>query len=127
MVFSPVYPNMIHPRDDIFLAHRLTNLLRTAPVEVRIVAPGPWFPLEHSAFGRYTEYARIPTCEQHCGIRISCPRLRLVPKIGIQVSRIERSESRSAEKLNVEPHGPAAPRNTKRRRGSSAVRRRNDS
>lgn len=48
-----------------------------------MVAPVPWFPFTHPAFGRYAELARVPRSEERHGVAIRHPRYFLPPKVGL--------------------------------------------
>ena len=48
-----------------------------------VVAPVPWFPFEHKAFGRYASFARVPREEQRHGLTVLHPRYPLMPKVGM--------------------------------------------
>jgi len=50
------------------------------------MAPVPWFPFGHSAFGRYGEYAKVPAREVRHGIVVHHPRFLVVPKIGMRLT-----------------------------------------
>jgi glycosyltransferase involved in cell wall biosynthesis len=52
-------------------------------VQTRVVAPVPWFPLRHAAFGEYARHAAVPLHETRNGIEIDHPRYLLLPKIGM--------------------------------------------
>ncbi|HEX2223222.1 MAG TPA: glycosyltransferase [Thermoanaerobaculia bacterium] len=83
MTFSSLYPNPARPRHGIFIEQRLRHLLATREVESRVVAPSPWFPFSHPAFGRYGTFARVPRSERRHGISIRHPYYPLLPKLGM--------------------------------------------
>lgn len=83
VTFTTLYPNAAQPRHGIFIEQRLRHLLATGEVESRVVAPTPWFPLAHPAFGRYGVFARVPRYEERYGIEIHHPRYPLLPKVGL--------------------------------------------
>ncbi|MGI9305370.1 MAG: glycosyltransferase [Gammaproteobacteria bacterium] len=84
--FSSLYPNSIQPRHGIFVEQRLRQLLASKQVEARVIAPVPWFPFDAGCFGRYGEFARIPTREQRHGIEIMHPRYVVIPKVGMTLA-----------------------------------------
>jgi teichuronic acid biosynthesis glycosyltransferase TuaC len=54
---STLFPNEAQPRHGIFTLHRLAHLAHVADIEVRMVAPVPWFPSGRPMFGEYVAYA----------------------------------------------------------------------
>jgi glycosyltransferase involved in cell wall biosynthesis len=68
------------------MEHRLKSLLNTGAVDLCVIAPVPWFPLSHKAFGSYGEYARIPFFDQRNQIEVRYPRFPIIPKIGMSAS-----------------------------------------
>ncbi len=82
LVLSTLYPNDVQRRHGIFIEHRVAHLVAPGD-EVRVVAPIPWFPSGHAAFGRYGDFARAPHAAERRGVAISYPRYPVVPKIGM--------------------------------------------
>ncbi|MEH3159742.1 MAG: hypothetical protein PGN08_12935 [Sphingomonas taxi] len=82
LVLSSLYPNDVQRRHGIFIEHRVAHLAEPGD-EVRVVAPVPWFPSEHPAFGRYADFARAPRAAVRRGVAISHPRHPVVPKVGM--------------------------------------------
>lgn len=83
LLFSTLYPSSVRPSHGIFVETRLRHLLASGQVETRVVAPVPWFPLRHQAFGEYAKHAAVPRHEMRNGIEIHHPRYLLLPKIGM--------------------------------------------
>jgi glycosyltransferase involved in cell wall biosynthesis len=83
LLFSTLYPNSVRPAHGIFVETRLRHLLASGQVETRVVAPVPWFPLRHKAFGEYAQHAAVPRRETRNGMQIEHPRYLLLPKIGM--------------------------------------------
>ena len=83
LTFTTLYPNAAQRRHGVFVEQRLRHLLSSGEVESRVVAPVPWFPWRHRAFGKYAVFAHTPRVEQRHGIDIQHPRYPLVPKIGM--------------------------------------------
>jgi len=81
--FSSLFPNTAQPRHGIFLEHRLAHLARAGSVEIRHVAPVPYFPSRNPRFGRYAQLARVPASEIRTGLRVTYPRYPLLPKISM--------------------------------------------
>lgn len=88
LTFASLYPNLAQPRHGIFVEQRLRHLLDSGEIESRVVAPAPWFPFGHAAFGRYGTFGRIPHAEERHGIRVLHPRFPLIPKVGMTASPI---------------------------------------
>lgn len=86
LTFSTLYPNAEQPNHGIFVETRLRHLLASGHIESRVVAPVPWFPLQHPACGRYASYAKVPSTETRFGIPIIHPRYPLIPKIGMSAA-----------------------------------------
>lgn len=83
LVFSTLYPNAVSPHHGIFVENRLRHLLAESGYAARVVAPVPWFPLTHPAFGRYADHARVPRAETRHGLAVAHPRYPVVPKVGM--------------------------------------------
>ncbi|HEX9943612.1 MAG TPA: glycosyltransferase family 4 protein [Thermoanaerobaculia bacterium] len=83
VTFSTLYPNCIHPRNGIFVEQRLRHLLAAGDIESHVVAPVPWFPWQHPAFGHYATFAQVPYYEERHGIPIYHPRYPRLPKVGL--------------------------------------------
>jgi glycosyltransferase involved in cell wall biosynthesis len=89
LTFSTLYPNAIEPQHGIFVEQRLRHFLNDGDADDRsslVVAPVPWFPLSHPAFGRYGSLASVPPSEQRHGIPVLHPRYPVLPKIGTSVA-----------------------------------------
>ena len=86
LTFTSLYPSTARPRHGIFVETRLRHLLRHADVDVRVVAPVPWFPLRGAAFGRYGEFAATPRrSRREPGIHVEYPRYLMLPRIGVRL------------------------------------------
>jgi len=86
LTYSSLYPNAAQPRHGIFVEQRLQNLLALGGVESRVIAPVPWFPLQHSMFGKYAQYARVPAEEYRSEVFVKHPRYPIIPKIGMNIA-----------------------------------------
>lgn len=78
---SSLFPNAIQPAHGIFLEHRLKHLAAYDGVDVTVIAPVPWFPSAHPAFGRYAVYSRVPEQDQRSGLHVLHPRFPAIPKL----------------------------------------------
>ncbi len=86
LTFSTLYPNAAQPHHGIFVEQRLRRLVATGAVDVRVVAPVPWFPSRHPRFGEYAAFAAAPEREERHGISIVHPRFLTIPKVGMTVA-----------------------------------------
>lgn len=83
---TTLYPNAERPTFGVFVENRLRKLAERPGVELRVVAPIPWFPFRQAMFGQYGTFARIPAAERRHGIEVSHPRYLQLPKIGTHLS-----------------------------------------
>ena len=83
LTITSLYPNREMPRHGVFVENRLRHLVASGAVDLRVVAPVPWFPIGAEWAGTYGRYARVPTEEIRQGIPLTHPRYPLVPKIGM--------------------------------------------
>ncbi|MGI9436121.1 MAG: glycosyltransferase family 4 protein [Geminicoccaceae bacterium] len=83
---TTLYPNTEQPTFGVFVENRLRKLAAVGDVELRVVAPVPWFPSKKRHFGRYGRYARIARRERRHEIEVSHPRFLQIPKIGTHLS-----------------------------------------
>lgn len=86
LTFGTLYPHAGRPAHGIFVETRLRQLVATGEVESKVLAPVPWFPFGHAAFGEYALHARAPSEERRHGIEVLHPRYPLIPKIGMSVA-----------------------------------------
>lgn len=83
LLFSTLFPSSVRQSHGIFVETRLRHLLASGAVTTRVVAPVPWFPLRHRAFGEYARHAAVPPEETRHGVTITHPRFLLLPKVGM--------------------------------------------
>lgn len=86
LTFTTLYPNCIKNNQGIFVENRLRHLIASCKVDVRVIAPVPWFPASSRIFGHYADFARVPPRETRNGIEILHPRYPVVPKIGMNLA-----------------------------------------
>ena len=84
VLFSTLYPNAAAPAHGVFVENRLRAYLEKYRAETKVIAPVPWFPFAHGAFGQYARYARAPKSEVRHGLDIDHPRYVVAPKIGME-------------------------------------------
>ena len=83
---SSLFPNIAQPSHGIFLEHRLKHLNEHQEVDVKVVAPVPWFPFSHKFFRKYGIYARASRHEERAGMHVSHPRFPVVAKVGTSIT-----------------------------------------
>lgn len=86
LTFTTLYPNAAQPRHGVFVEQRLRHLLASGKVQVRVVAPIPWFPFAGPLFGDYATFARAPRQEERHGISVLHPRYVQIPKFGMTLA-----------------------------------------
>ncbi|MGZ5824074.1 MAG: glycosyltransferase, partial [Hyphomicrobium sp.] len=85
--FTTLYPNAMQPIHGVFVENRLRHLA-AAGVEIKVVAPVPWFPFSGKWAGRYARYASVPPREQRHGLDVHHPRYPTIPKVGMTIAPI---------------------------------------
>lgn len=86
LTYTTLYPNSEAPSHGVFVENRLRHLSASGQVSTRVVAPVPWFPFSHRAFGRYGAHARVPGHETRHGLEVSHPRYPVIPKVGWKIT-----------------------------------------
>jgi teichuronic acid biosynthesis glycosyltransferase TuaC len=86
LTFSTLYPSSARPGHGIFVETRLRELVKSGHVDVRVVAPVPWFFSTDSRYGDYARMAKTPKRETHNGIDVLHPRYFLPPKVGMTIA-----------------------------------------
>lgn len=86
LTFTTLFPNSATPNQGIFVETRLRHLVSSGEVESRVVAPVPWFPISHQAFGKYSKFAMAPAQELRSDLNVFHPRYLAIPKVGMTVS-----------------------------------------
>ena len=83
LVLSSLFPSEARPRHGIFVETRLAHLIRDYPIDVRVVAPVPWFPSSSRRFGAYAAFAATPRrATRSNGVMVTYPRYAMLPKVG---------------------------------------------
>lgn len=93
LTFSTLFPNSEKPGHGIFVQTRLRHLVASGQVEARVVAPAPWFPFKHQAFGQYARQAKVPRSEVRFGLRVEHPPYLVLPKVGMNVAPLLLAQS----------------------------------
>lgn len=87
LVVSTLYPNQANPKHGIFIHQRVKQVLaHHADVQIKVLAPVPWFPFTSDRFGQYGRWARAPQHEIRDDIEIWHPRYPVIPKIGMHLA-----------------------------------------
>jgi teichuronic acid biosynthesis glycosyltransferase TuaC len=86
LTFSSLYPNAARPAHGVFVETRLRQLVASGQVQSTVIAPVPWFPFRHAAFGAYAAQARAPRAETRHGIDVLHPRFLVLPKVGMTLA-----------------------------------------
>jgi teichuronic acid biosynthesis glycosyltransferase TuaC len=85
LTLTTLYPSGANPRHGIFVETRLRQLIKAAPVDLRVLAPVPWFPFSGAHFGRYAQFASIPRLERRHDIDVGHPTYFMLPKLGMRL------------------------------------------
>jgi glycosyltransferase involved in cell wall biosynthesis len=86
LTFSTLYPNNVKKNNGIFVEQRLRKLLRLDHIDLKVVAPVPWFPFKSDKFGEYANFALVSHQEKRNSIQIYHPKYFLIPKIGMTLA-----------------------------------------
>jgi len=84
--FTTLYPNVKQPRHGIFIEQRLRQLVKATDVQLKVVAPVPWFPLKNKCFGQYSLYSEVESNEDRFGIDVYHPNYLVIPKVGMSIT-----------------------------------------
>jgi len=89
LVFTSLWPSAEQPNFAVFVKHRIAAMSRLDGVNMRVVAPVPYFPKKVQFRNFWPEHwrkaARIPDRETVAGIETFHPRYLLTPKIGMSL------------------------------------------
>ncbi|MCI0660047.1 MAG: glycosyltransferase family 4 protein [Acidobacteria bacterium] len=86
LVFTSLWPNREEPNFCVFVKHRALALSRIEGVDLRVVAPVPYFPKEINSRlipRGWRVKAQIPEREAIDGVEVFRPRYLLTPKVGM--------------------------------------------
>ncbi len=87
LTVTTLFPYANNDKHGVFIETRLRHLKRHYPnVEIKVIAPIPWFPLKHSLFGSYSSFAHAPRYERRSGMDVYHPRYIVIPKIGMTLT-----------------------------------------
>ncbi|MHB8534208.1 MAG: glycosyltransferase family 4 protein [Sulfuricaulis sp.] len=77
--FTTLFPNQQQPAHGLFVKERILALARL--VDLRVVAPVPWFPRTRIFGERYYRYAMVPLKENCTGTPVEHPRFPVIPRL----------------------------------------------
>ncbi|MEM9704616.1 MAG: glycosyltransferase [Pseudomonadota bacterium] len=86
LTLTTLYPNAAAPDHGVFVENRLMALKKFSGVDIRVIAPVPWFPFTSPIFKSYGRAAAAPHFETRRGIDVLHPRFMVAPKIGMTLS-----------------------------------------
>ncbi|MBF0453816.1 MAG: glycosyltransferase family 4 protein [Magnetococcales bacterium] len=87
LTFTTLYPHPGHPTLGVFVEERLRHLHASNQVDLKIVAPLPWFFLTHPRLNPYAWQGRhCPKKESRHGLEINHPRYFLIPKVSMNLA-----------------------------------------
>lgn len=79
LVFTSLFPNNVWPNQAIFVRERVLHLARIPGVDLRVVAPVPYYP---PLPGWRGAFRHVAPREERGGIEILHPRYAMLPKVG---------------------------------------------
>lgn len=91
LAFTSLWPNGEQPDFGVFIKHRVAAMARLSDVNVRVVAPVPYFPKSLASLSvlsalpkRWQRMARLPAVEEMAGLTTFHPRCLVTPKVGMR-------------------------------------------
>jgi teichuronic acid biosynthesis glycosyltransferase TuaC len=79
LVFTSLFPNNVWPQHGVFIQERMTRVAALPGVEMRVVAPVPYFP--PLKLGPRWLYSQVSREETIAGLPVTHPRYFMIPKI----------------------------------------------
>ena len=79
LTFTTLFPNQEQPAHGLFVKERILALAKL--VDLRVVAPVPWFPRVRVFGERYYRYAMVPSKENYGGTPVDHPRFPVIPRL----------------------------------------------
>ncbi|HEB55830.1 MAG TPA: hypothetical protein ENI98_05905 [Gammaproteobacteria bacterium] len=86
LTLTTLYPNSEQAHHGLFVRQRLKQLIENHSIEVKVVAPVPWFPISWSRFGKYALFSKVKKYEQQGDVEVWHPRYLVVPKLGMSIA-----------------------------------------
>lgn len=82
LVYSSLFPNSVQPNKAVFIKHRMAAVTHYCGVNLRVMAPVPYFP-PWKQFSNWYPFSQIPEIENLDHIPTYHPRYLVTPKIGM--------------------------------------------
>ncbi len=86
LTLTTLYPNSEQTHHGLFVRHRLKQLVESRPIEAKVVAPVPWFPISWGFLGKYAMFSKVKKCEQQGDIEVWHPKYLVIPKLGMSIA-----------------------------------------
>jgi teichuronic acid biosynthesis glycosyltransferase TuaC len=84
LTFTSLFPSSARPRHGIFVRTRLLQTMRRHALDVRVIAPVPWFPFRARLFGEYARFAATPRrATLDNGVQVVYSRYPMMPHVGV--------------------------------------------
>jgi teichuronic acid biosynthesis glycosyltransferase TuaC len=81
LTFTTLYPNNVWPNNGVFIKERMTFFSKLNGVEVKVVAPVPYFP--NIRLGSRWQYSQVTSHQLIEGLEVYHPQYFMTPKIGM--------------------------------------------
>ncbi|HVO65293.1 MAG TPA: glycosyltransferase family 4 protein [Syntrophales bacterium] len=81
LTFTTLYPNNVWPNNGVFIKERMTFFAKLNGVEVKVVAPVPYFP--DIRLGSRWRYSQVKSHQLIEGLEVYHPQYFMTPKIGM--------------------------------------------
>jgi glycosyltransferase involved in cell wall biosynthesis len=89
LTLSMMYPHRPWPHYGVFVKNRMVEVARLVD-ELTVVAPQPWFPLDHRLFpGKYGHRTAVPAEDVIEGVRVLYPRYLSIPAFVQQIKALD--------------------------------------
>lgn len=106
LTVTTLFPYANNPKHGVFIETRLRHLKLHFPnVEIKVIAPVPWFPFRQPMFGSYASYANAPLHEKRFGMDVYHPRYVVVPKVGMTLTPHTLASTIYKQALQLIQHG----------------------
>ena len=80
LIITNLFPNSKEPTKGVFNFQQISELAKINEIEVKIVAPVPWFP-KIKIQKRWYMFSQVPKEEVIDGLKVYHPRYFVIPKI----------------------------------------------
>lgn len=83
LTFSTLFPNSRQPNFSVFIKQRMAAVKEKYNVDLRVVAPIPYYPFKTVGPSHWRNLAKVPQYESFEGIEVFHPRYLVTPKVGM--------------------------------------------